>query len=227
MDYIIIGRDAASGKLLLSSGTKNGTFGEAGSVPESVSPQHCRLEFTEDGIRLKNLDINNYTYVNNRPVETMTISRIDSITLGSDRYPLDWKAVESIIPPEADIRPLREVWETYEQESINLQIKERRFNTIRSATGLITMIAIALSVVMGRQSNWYIFLYAVAILVSFLFFIKAYRDSAKLPQQRNDLNKQFQRDYACPHCGHNLGSQPYDILAQNPQCPYCRAKFIH
>lgn len=227
MEYIIIGRDVVTGKLLLSNGTKNGTFGEIGSVPESVSPQHCRLEFSDDGIRLKNLDINNYTYVNNRAVETMTISRIDQITLGSDRYPLDWMAVDSINPPEADIRPLRHVWETYEQQSIQLQIKERRFNTIRSATGLITMMAIALSVVMGRQSNWYLVLYGLAILASFLFFVKAYRDASKLPQQRNELNKQFQHDYSCPHCGHNLGSQSYDILTQNPQCPYCRAKFIH
>ena len=227
MEYIIIGRDIVTGKLLLSNGTKNGTYGDAGSVPASVSPQHCRMEFSDNGIRLKNLDINNYTYVNNSPVETKTISRTDQITLGSDRYPLDWKAIDAIRPPEADIRPLREVWEKYEQESMQLQIKERRFNTIRSATGLITMIAIALSLVMGRQSSWYLLLYGVAIVISILFFIKAYRDSANLPQQRSSLNKQFLHDYSCPHCGHNLGSQPYDILAQNTQCPYCRAKFIH
>lgn len=227
MDIIIIGRETVTGKLQLTYASKSGSYGEAGSVPESVSPQHCRLEFNDGVIRLKNLDINNYTYVNGQAVESKIISRTDRITLGADHYPLDWKIVEAVVPPVADIRPLRQIWDTYEQQNIHLQIQERRFNTIRSATGLITMVAIALSVVMGKQSNWYLLLYAVAILASFVFFVKAYKDSSKLPQQRNDLNRKFQHDYACPHCGHNLGSQPYDILAQNQQCPYCRAKFIH
>lgn len=227
MDIIIIGRETQTGKLQLIYDSKTGCYGDAGSVPESVSPQHCRMEFSDGKIRLKNLDINKYTFVNGQAVESKTISRTDRITLGAEHYLFDWNAVEAVIPPMADIRPLRKVWDEYEQQSIHLQIKERRFNTIRSATGLITMIAIVLSVVMGRQSSWYLLLYAVAILASFVFFVKAYKDSSKLPQQRNDLNRKFQHDYACPHCGHNLGSQPYDILTQNQQCPYCRAKFIH
>ena len=225
--YIIIGRDTQTGTLQLVGGSRSGSYGDAGSVPVSVSPQHCRLEYSKGSIRLRNLDINSFTYVNGVAVESKAVTRTDRIELGTDRYPLDWKAVDTIIPPEADIRPLKKVWDDYEQQNIRLQIQERRFNTIRSATGLITMLAIALSLVMGRQSKWYIVLYAVAIIASVLFFVKAYRDSSKLPQLRNNLSRQFQHDYTCPHCGHNLGSQPYDILAQNHSCPYCRVKFIH
>lgn len=224
---IIIGRDPATGKLLLSSDGKAGTYGEANSVPLSVLQQHCRLEFTDSGIRLKNLDINSFTYVNGQAVEMKTITRQDMIELGEDKFPLDWEAVDALIPPEADIRPLQEIWSEYDRQNIKLQIDERRFNTLRSATGLITMIAIALSIMTGGRSIWYIVLYVIAILASLLFTIKAYRDSSKVPQLRNELNRQFQHDYVCPKCGHFLGNQSYDILTQNHQCPYCRVKFIH
>lgn len=224
---IIIGRDEATGKLRLSCGAKVGTYGDVNCVPEDVSTQHCCIEFGKGQICLKNLDINNYTYYNNQAVEAKTIVRGERIELGPSHYLFDWRAIDVLIPPEADIRHLRDVWDAYDRQNMKLQIDERRFNTIRSATGLVTMIAIALSIATGRQSVWYLVLYAVAILISFLFTVKAYRDSSKIPQKRNELNRHFQHNYACPHCGHFLGNQSYEILAQNHQCPYCRAKFIH
>ena len=227
MSYIIIGRESSSGKLFLSGVDKNATFGEEGSVKESVCEQHCRIDIDGKDIRIKNLDLNNYTYVNGRAVETKAITRKDKIELGKDRYHLPWQAIDAILPPVADISPLKKVWEVFDDQNIKLQIDERKFNTIRSATGLVTMIAIALSILTGRQSVWYLVLYGLAILASFLFIVKAYRDASKIPQKRNELNRQFQRDYTCPHCGHFLGNQSYEILAQNQQCPYCRTKFIH
>ena len=223
--YIIIGRDANTGQLLLNGVGKSGTYGN--HVPEDISEQHCRLEFNQGIIRLKNLDINNYTYVNGLAVESKAITRKDEITLGASRFPLSWEAINAIIPPEADIRPLQEVWNEYELQNVKLQIDERKFNTLRSTTGLITMVAIALSIATGGKSMWYITLYALAILASVIFFIKAYRDSSKIPQKRQKLSRQFQNDYVCPHCGRFLGNQSYHILAQNDQCPYCRVKFIH
>ena len=222
---IIIGRDAESGKLRINADGSDTLYGNAGSVPQSVSPQHCRLTVSDEGLRLHNLDINNYTYINGQAVEMKTITNDCRIELGADRYRLYWKALQSVMP--ADIRPLKTVWDAFEQGNIDLQIAERKFNTLRSATGLITMVAIALSIATGGKSVWYIVLYALAILVSLAFFIKAYRDASKVPQQRQELNRQFQRDYICPHCGHFLGNQSYDILTQNQGCPYCKTKFIH
>lgn len=223
--YIIIGRDVNTGQILLNGVGKSGTYGN--QVPQDISEQHCRLDFSQGIIRLKNLDINNYTYVNGQAVESKAISRKDIITLGASRFPLSWEAINAIIPPEADIRPLQDVWNEYELQNVKLQIDERKFNTLRSTTGLITMVAIALSIATGGKSMWYIALYALAILASVIFFIKAYRDSSKIPQKRQELSRQFQNDYVCPHCGRFLGNQSYHILAQNDQCPYCRVKFIH
>lgn len=66
--YIIIGRGANTGQLLLSGVGKSGTYGN--NVPQDISEQHCRLDFNKESIRLKNLDINNFTYVNGQAVES-------------------------------------------------------------------------------------------------------------------------------------------------------------
>ena len=223
---ILIGRDQSTSKLRLANDEKT-VLADCPVVPLTVSPEHCELDIEDNCIKLRNLDINSYTYVNGQAVEAKTIQKTDKIELGSDRYPFDWRSLDCVLPPMADIRPLRTVWESYEQQNIDLQIDERRFNTLRSITGLITMIAIALSIATSGRSPWYLLLYGVAIAASVIFFVKAFRDAAKIPQKRQELTKRFQHDYVCPHCGRFLGNQSYDILTQNTCCPYCKTRFIH
>lgn len=211
---IIIGRDIQSGKLSLKVDGKGEIQGQ----------QHCKLTINNGQMRLKNLDVNNYTYVNGQSIESKALTLQDRIELGKDHYLLDWSLLKPYLP--IDIGPLKLVWEEYERQNLKLQIKERKFNALRSATGLITMIAIVLSLASGGRNIWYLMLYAIAIIISVAFFIKAYIDSSKLPQKRQELIKQFQRDYVCPHCGHFMGNQSYDILAQNGSCPYCKKQFI-
>ena len=221
---IIIGRDTNKGKLLLTvDGNDQPTaiFG----VPPSVETAHCKLTIVNGQMRLKNLDINNYTYVNGQSIESKAVTQNDQVMLGTNGFLLDWNLLKPFTP--IDIRPLQKVWEDFEQQNIQIQIEDRKFNALRSATGIITMLAIALSIATGGKSMLYIILYGIAIVISLICFIKAYRDSSKLPQKRQELNKKFQRDYVCPNCGHFMGNQSYDILAQNGSCPYCKKQFIH
>lgn len=220
---IIIGRDSQSAKLLLTVDGKPQPPIASGIVPASVAPQHCKLFINKGQMRLQNLDINNFTYVNGQSIESKAISQNDKIELGTDCYLLDWNHLKPYLP--VNIRPLKEVWEKYEAQNLKLQIKERKFNALRSATGLITMVAIVLSIAGGGRNKWNLALYGVAIAISVVFFIKAYLDSSKLPQKRQELSKQFQHDYVCPSCGHFMGNQSYDILTQNGSCPYCKKTF--
>lgn len=221
---ITIGRDASTGSLQLTTNGNHTVFGHPGSVPQSVAQEHCLLTITDTQMRLKNIDVNNYTFVNGQSIESKAISTDDRIELGTAHYLLDWAAVMALV---ADIRPLRQVWNQYEQDNLQLTIDERRFNTLRSITGVITMVAIALGFATGGRSKLYFALYALAIIVSLISFVKAYRDASKLPQRRQDLNRQFQHNYVCPHCKRFLGNQSYDLVAQNTHCPYCKTKFIH
>lgn len=223
---ILIGRDKKSGRMMLTAEGKSILYG-TDQLPDSVFAEHVKLTIDNDTIRLKNININAYTYVNGQAVESKTISKRAIIEIGIDHVPFDWRALDEFIPAEVNIHSLQAIWNTFENENIALQIAERKFNTLRSTTGIITMTAIALSIASGGKSNWYILLYVIAIVVSVAFFVKAYKDSSKMPQKRQELNRVFQRDYICPHCGHFLGNQSYDILTQNGHCSYCKAKFIH
>lgn len=220
---IIIGRDDQSAKLSLTVDGKLQAPVAIGAIPTCIAPQHCKLTINNGQMRLKNLDVNNYTYVNGQSIESKAVTMDDKIELGTDHYLLDWHFLKSYTP--LDISPLKKIWEDYETQSLKLTIATGKFNALRSVTGLITMIAIALSIAGGGRNKWYLMLYALAIIISVAFFIKAYMDSSKLPQKRLDLNKKFQRDYVCPHCGHFMGNQSYDILAQNGSCPYCKKTF--
>ena len=223
---ILIGRDEKSARMKLTAEGRSVLYG-TDRLPDSVLAEHIKLTIDNDTIRLKNLNINAYTYVNGQAVEHKTISKQSIIEIGSARIPFDWRALDEFIPAEVDIHPLQAIWNKFENENIALQIAERKFNTLRSTTGIITMAAIALSIATGGKSHWYFLLYGIAIVVSVVFFIKAYRDSTKMPQKRQELNRAFQRDYVCPHCGHFMGNQSYEILTQNSHCQYCKAKFIH
>lgn len=224
---ITIGRDTKTSKLSIICDGKRYVCRSVNDVPPSVSQNHCKMEVEKNSVKVTNLDINCDTFINGQPIEIKTINRGDKIELGSDRYHLEWKYIDEVIPPIADIRHLERIWTEYDAHRVDQQIADRRFNSLRSATGLITMGAIVFSMLTGRQSLWLILFYIVAILVSLAFTIKAYKDASAIPQKLQLRSKQFQREYVCPHCGHFLGNQPYEILCQNDRCPYCKTNFIH
>lgn len=220
---IIIGRDAITSQLNIAVDGKETLWGQVGCVPHTVGLQHCKLTIDANGMRVENLDINNYTFVNGKGVESKSISRNDKIELGAGHYPFDWSAIDSFV---TDICPLEQVWDEYNRQRMKFEIDEKRFGILRTATGLITMIAIVLSFTTGRHSHWYIVLYGIAILISVVFNIKAWKNASLIPQKRQQLKEQFEHDYVCPHCKRFLGNQSFQILTQNDHCPYCRTQFI-
>ncbi len=224
---IIIGRDAEASKLMIAVGQLKKLVGSEGSVPKSVSRPHCSITINSDGTyELKNLKAQNVTYVNGVPIEVKKVTDKDVVELGEDHFLLDWALVNQFKPKMADIRPLKRVWDQYNKDTLELTVKQNKFNALRTGTGIITMAAIACGFIIGRENSGFIYtiLYSVAILLSLTFFIKSYIDASKLPKERMKLTEKFQHDYACPHCKRHF-SQPYDQLSLNDNCPYCKALF--
>ena len=226
---MIIGRDAATGRLKAVIGQQPLIGGELGSVPRSVSRQHCSLFRQENGkYILKNLKVENTTYVNGLSIEKKVITEEDKIELGEEHYLLRWDILKKMMPAEqkvVDIRPLKKVWENYEALKLQQQIKERKFNNQRQAIGILTMGAMLLGLLTGRSFLILLPVYAVAIFVGVIFFIKAHKKSSAIPIQNKEEEKRFIKKYSCPACGHYMGMQPYEVLIQNKKCPYCQAKF--
>ena len=165
------------------------------------------------------------TYVNGIEIQTKKISKDDIVELGVSRYQIPLKEIlNEIFPKTIDISILKPIWEQYEQTKLEYSIAERKFNAARSAVGVITMLAIACSFILGHGPV-YLAIYGIAIVASLAFAIAAYRKSSENPIRIKELTKTFQRTYVCPHCHHFMGFQDYDILAQNDSCPYCKIVF--
>jgi hypothetical protein len=224
MKEIVIGRDGPTGKLRLTVGNQSAAFGQQNSVPRSVSQEHARLTIGDDGtLVLTNLNVNNDTYVNHQGVERKRLKEGDHIVLGGEHYRLTWDMLKPFIPQMADITPLEQVWNDYQQQRLQMQIRERRFNALRSATGLITMFAVVLGAVTGRDNPLFLALYGVAAVVSLVFFFIAYRASSQIPQMQYELQERVKKQYKCPACGCLLTLQDYDMLRQTKGCPHCGA----
>lgn len=222
---IIIGRNQQTRQLNIIKDGKEKVFGQVGSVPMDVSRHHVSLQPAGAGKwQIKNLNERNVTFVNGIAVESKTISESDKVELGNSHYLFNWSVVQEPKVETINIQPLEKVWRNYEEQRLNLQIAERKFNAARSATGIITMIAIACSLILGHGPV-YLALYALAIGISVILTIQAYNKSSEVPKQQQEMNKQFQMQYTCPKCGHFMGFQDYDILVQNNACPYCKTKY--
>jgi hypothetical protein len=222
---IIIGRDQQTRQLCIVKDGNTKLYGQSGSVPMDVSRHHISLQHVGNGKwQIKNLNERNVTFVNGIAVESKTISESDKIELGNSHYLFSWSALQEPKEETVDIRPLKKIWTEYDEQKFDNQIAERKFNAARSATGIITMIAIACSLILGHGPV-YLALYALAIGISVILTIQAYNKSSEVPKQQQEMNKQFQMQYTCPKCGHFMGFQDYDILTQNDACPFCKTKY--
>ena len=223
---IIIGRDAQSQKLSVIKNDQTKLYGQAGSVPMDVSRHHASLEPTGTGKwLLKNLNERNVTFVNGIAVESKTISETDRVELGNSHYLLRWEAIQEPKVETVDIRPLKKVWEDFNEKRIEYQIAERKFNVARSAVGIITMLAIACGFVIGHGPV-YLTLYGLAICISVIFAIQAYQKCSEIPHLQQELQDRFDSKWVCPKCGRPLNAKNYTILSKLDACPYCRTKYL-
>ena len=224
MEYII-GRDPQTRQLNIVKDGVAKQYGPSGSVPMDVSRHHISIQPAGVGKwQIKNLNERNVTFVNGIAVESKTVTENDKIELGNSHYLLNWDALSEPKEETVDIRPLKKIWNDYDEQRLEIQIAERKFNAARSATGIITMVAIACSLILGHGPV-YLILYALAIGISVAFTYQAYQKSSDVPRRQREMNKDFQKRYTCPICGHFMGFTDYDILTQSDACPYCKTKY--
>jgi len=223
---IVIGRDPQSGQLKITVGTQSKLFGASGSVPTSVSRRHCSINIGSQGnMKIRNLTAENVTYVNGTTVETKVVSTEDTVELGKDKYILPWEALNGLVSKTVDARHLEKIWYDFSSTRYAQQVADRRFNALRSVTGIITMTAIALTMLTGAKTTPYIIAYAAAILLSGIFTIKAWIDAKKVPEKNKKLVEDFETKYVCPSCHRFLGNVSYTVLKQNGGCNHCKTRF--
>ena len=237
---IIIGRDQNTRQLNINKDGQIKLYGQPGSVPMDVSRNHASLQPMGAGRwQIKNLNDRNVTFVNGIAVESKTISESDRIELGNFHYLFRWDALQEPKVETVDIRPLKKVWEHYQKENKDVEIrkqmlafKKQKQNILRGLTGIFIPLAIVLSVFAGgRENPLFIVLYFIPVLITLIMSFNQYQsikedkiNVVKDREQKDDRDLQFRRDYSCPKCGKYL-NMPYDVLERYDSCPYCHVKF--
>lgn len=246
---ILVGKEPGNGRLYVSVSIngqhKTAAIGEMQSVPNSVSrckpgenAAHCKIAVGENGeMTITNMKQQNVTYVNGTEVATKRIKAGCRIELGKDRYAMDLNAVlqaaRKIVgmmpaPPapaqEYSIRHLKRVWKEYNDSIKGIKIRQKNL-------GLLSNIPMGFSMLGGLVAGVYpqvrevaLVFTGIALLIMLVGFYKRFTD--KSIDEMEALTEDFQRKYICPNpdCQHFMGNQPYNVLRQNKNCPYCKCK---
>lgn len=226
---IILGRDEKTHKLkAVVDGKTTKLLGAEGSVNDFVSRQHISLDVdgTSGSFVLKNLKSGNQTYVNGQLVVQKNVTTSDRVELGAQRYVLDWKLVSEVLPKVADVRPLKKVWADYQTDMLKEKISQGRFNALRGGAGVLSALSMAGTFVPGAGSLR-IPLIAIFVVSLIVLTVISMRNAKKLPLRQQERQKNFQRNYVCPRCGHFFGTMDYDVVIKPKDvCPNCKAKLV-
>lgn len=221
---IIIGRDQQTRQLCIIKDGTTRLYGQTGSVPMDVSRHHISLQPAGNGKWvIKNLNERNATFVNGISIESKTISEQDKVELGNSHYLFSWAALQEPKVETIDIRPLKKIWDDYQQEDIAIRNRQKN-------NGLLASIPLGFSMLGGIIAGVAPEIREVALVftgIAFLTFIyglyRRSQDNSTIELKR--LQEDFERKWVCPKCKRPLNFRSYTVLEQNDACSYCKTKF--
>lgn len=230
---IIIGREKATqpgqkaGRLKLTVNGKSTCVGAYQSVNQYVSGEHCTLTINADGtMTLKNLNMQNVTYVNDQQVNSKRVTFNDKVVLGGAGYVLPWDEIKKLLPKQVDVRHLQKMLDEFNEQMEKLDEEQTRRNKIKAVTGVLSTIAIALGLVLssiggfnGGKLAFTLPLYAIVIFANIYYAMKD-----DIHKQKRELEKKYDEQCTCT-CGYPF--LPYKQYRRLPSaCPGCRAQLI-
>lgn len=236
---IWIGREPGQKRLLVALNVNgkvlSAPMGQAGCVPDCVSrcdmasgKAHCKIDVDKQGrMVLTNLKPENVTYVNGSSVASKQITNEVQVQLGMQKFSIHLvpildvakKLVGTLPPPAISIRHLEKVYDTYHEGVKKVRKEQKRINNYRSLYLPISMV--------GSLAGGVLFPGVGLVVGGILMAWCAYKGfTDKSDEKIEALRRQFEDDYICPNCKHNVGDRPYHILKQNKTCPYCKAEWL-
>lgn len=223
---IILGRDQQTRKLNVVVDGKQGLFGQPNSVPLDVSRQHLSMTGSGDGKwKIKNINVKNVTYVNGVAIESKMVTEKDKVELGKSHYLLQWSLFAVPKQETIDIRPLKRIWEEYEEELMEIGSTERKKKSLQQFGSILSSAGLLFMFIEGMGALRF-YLTGISIFISIILFITSLSSDSAAEVKRKELEKDFIKRYTCPKCGHYIGNTPYDVLIQDNACKYCKAKYI-
>lgn len=195
-----------------------------------VSRHHAQLVNTEDnGWIIEDLNSTNGTFVNGDQVMRKRIVASDIIRLG-DNFTLNLTEIQKRLNDYSDeFNALKAVYDEYIKEKVKIQASNQF--KIRLLQSLPFAIPGIIGVIFGFLGKGSPTLFTISLIIAICaptigIFLGA-KQSAKIPQQLQDLSNRFKTAYVCPKCGVFLGEIPWESLRKRKCCPVstCKAKW--
>lgn len=195
-----------------------------------VSRYHARLFYEADGtIFIEDVGSTNGTFVNGSQIQKKRITHTDEIKLGNNYILPLIEALKCDDDYREEFAALKVVYDNYIQSKVKIQssnqFKIRIFQSIPFAIPGIIGVVIGF---LGKGSpQLFMLSLGIVICAPTIGIYLGAKQSAKIPQQLQDIANQFKIDYVCPKCGSFLGEIPWESLKNRKQCPVqsCRAKW--
>lgn len=243
---IFIGKEPGQGRLMLAikdgGQIKATTLGQTNSVPNCVSRckpaediAHCKIDFDSNGqMTITNLKSQNITYINGIEIVSKRISTSDLIALGKDKFILNISSIidcgKKLLGPiveEFSIKHLEYIWEKYEKVLENITIQQQEKGRKRMLPLMVSIGSGALTAILTPMFGPNALITAIIPIISFVMYLKIYNEKDTSVEDRKKVQNELIDNYICPNpkCKHFLGQQPYKVLRQNKNCPYCKAKW--
>ncbi len=244
---ILIGKEPGQGRLLIALNVggqiKSAALGMVNSVPGSVSRckigegiAHCKIDIDSKGsMHVTNMKAQNVTFVNGSECISKKITEKSIVALGADMYSIDIKSIletaKKLVgvappppPPEPkSIRHLEKVYDEYETALESIAYRQQERGKQRMLPMIISMSSGALSVILGLIiPGEVVYITGAITVISLVIYLNMYNEKDNSIEEKKAANNKFIDNYICPHCKHFLGNQPYKVLRQNKNCPYCK-----
>lgn len=234
---IIIGREEGARRLHCVAGGREFNIGAAGSVPLSVSRQHCKLTVNGNDITIENIKVQNITFVDGNQIVSKTISATSKVQLGEERFLIPLQQILQLATggkmggpdvPTFSLKPLKIVWEEYDRRKMEIQNDAAKSANKQRLQGILSMLGMCVGFIPGIDQTVRIVIIVAALAIAIYFFIKGSMNET-VQQQLHDLDEEFAKKYKCPNpkCGKPFGNVPYRNLEYNKQCFACGCKYTH
>jgi hypothetical protein len=234
---IIIGREEGARRLHCVAGGREFNIGAAGSVPLSVSRQHCKVTVNGSDITIENIKVQNITFVDGNQIVSKTISATSKVQLGEERFLIPLQQILQLATggkvgapevPTFSLKPLKSVWEEYDRRKMEIQNDAAKSANKQRLQGILSMLGMCVGFIPGIDQTVRIVIIVAALAIAVYFFIKGSMNES-VQQQLHDLDEEFAKKYKCPNpkCGKPFGAVPYRNIEYNKQCFACGCKYTH
>ena len=232
---VIIGREEGARRLHCVADGKVFNIGAAGTVPTSVSRQHCKLTINGRSITIENLKVQNVTYVDGNQIFSKAITPTNKVQLGEERYTVPLQQIIALVmgqqqtqTPTYSLRPLAKVWKEYDRQKMAIQENAAKNANRQRLQGILSLLGMCIGFIPGIDQTFRIVIVVAALGIAVYFFLKGQMGDT-VQKQIHDLDEEFAKKYKCPNpqCGRPFGAIPYRQIEYNKSCLACGCKYTH